>query len=285
MDYIDRVALALEYIETHLDEDISLDEIANSAHSSLFWFHRIFAALLGDSLGEYLRKRRLNCAAEDLVHTKTRIIDIAVKYGFSSHEAFSRSFLRYFGITPSQYRKSGLAALRRMPVTAELLRSERKLTGGIMSTEKIINHSIRIIELPACKMASSRGHNLDEFDRWWSALDRQRADKFYPRDFMFYDPQAKELVWLYAFEEPLQEPSPYAVIDFPGGLYAAAISRDGDDIDGEGVVAEIKEWIQTTQYFELDGTRGHGELFHVTTSDRAFEKMKYRQLDIYVPIQ
>jgi AraC family transcriptional regulator len=103
LDYIDRVALALDYIEAHLDQDISLEEIARSAHSSLFWFHRIFTALLGDSLGEYVRKRRLNRAAEDLVYIQNRIIDIALNYGFSSHEAFTRSFVKYFGITPKPF--------------------------------------------------------------------------------------------------------------------------------------------------------------------------------------
>jgi hypothetical protein len=50
------------------------------------------------------------------------------------------------------------------------------------------------------------------------------------------------------------------------------------------VVAEIKQWVKATGYFELDDTGPHSELFHVTTSDKAFEKMKYRQLDIYVSI-
>lgn len=285
MDHIDRVGAALDYIEEHLREDISLEEIARQAHSSLFWFHRVFALLVGDSLGEYLRKRRLNCAAVELVTTDQRIIDIAVKYGFSSHEAFTRAFSAHFGITPSQYRRSGLPALHRSPVTVRLLRSERKIQGGIMNTEPVDNNGIRIIELPACKMASSRGYSLEEFDRWWSALDRQRTDRFYPRDFMFYDAEAKELVWLYPYPDHAEEPLVYDAVDFKGGLYAAAISRDGDDLDGERAVHQIKEWILTTKYFEIDESPERHELFHVTTSDAAFEKMGYRQLDIYVPIK
>ncbi len=154
-----------------------------------------------------------------------------------------------------------------------------------MDTEPHVNHSIRIIDLPACKMATSRGHSLDEFDRWWSALDKQRNDKFYPRDFMFYDFEAQELVWLYALEDRVTGPIPFDVIDFPGGLYAAAISRDQDDVDGNRVAAEIKEWVKASGCFELDDDVKHPELFHVITSDRAFEKMKYRQLDIYEPIK
>jgi AraC-like DNA-binding protein len=285
MDHIDRVGLALDYIETHLSDNISLEEIACQAHSSLFWFHRVFSLLLGDSLGEYLRKRRLNCAAEELVTSKRKIIEIALQYGFSSHEAFTRAFYKYFGITPSQYRKSGLIALRRNPVTVELLRKERKIQGGIMSTETIINPGIRIIELPACRMASSQGHNLEEFDRWWTALDKERPDRFYVRDFMYYDAEAKELVWLYPYPSSEQKGVKYAAVDFKGGLYAVAISRDGDDIDGERVVSQIKEWVIATKYFQIDESAERPLLFHVTTTDCAFEKLGYRQLDLYVPIK
>ena len=78
---------------------------------------------------------------------------------------------------------------------------------------------------------------------------------------------------------------PYNLIDFEGGLYAAAISRDGEDTDGERVVNQIKEWVISTKYFQLDESAERPLLFHVTTSDLAFEKMKYRQLDLYVPIK
>lgn len=285
MDHIDRVGIALDYIEEHLADDITLEEIAYQANSSLFWFHRIFSLLLGDSLGEYLRKRRLNSAAEELVTSKQRIIEIAVKYGFSSHESFTRAFHKYFGITPTKYRNAGLIALRRSPVTTELLRNERRTQGAIMSTETIVNPGIRIIELPACKMASSKGHNLEEFDRWWSALDKKRTDQFYPRDFMYFDSEAKELVWLYPYPGSEAESVIYDVVDFKGGLYAAAISRDGDDIDGERVVNQVKEWVIATKYFQIDEGSERPLLFHVTTSDVAFEKLKYRQLDLYIPIK
>jgi hypothetical protein len=118
-----------------------------------------------------------------------------------------------------------------------------------------------------------------------SALDRKRADRFYPRDFMYYDADARELVWLYPYPAGKEETVIYDAVDFKGGLYAAAISRDGDDLDGERAVHQIKEWIRTTEYFQIDENSERHELFHVITTDPAFEKMGYRQLDIYVPIK
>lgn len=76
---------------------------------------------------------------------------------------------------------------------------------------------IRVIELPACKMAVAAGAALPEFDRWWSELDKQRADKFYPRDFMYHDAQMNQLVWLYALPAAYGELCPYPLHDFQAG--------------------------------------------------------------------
>jgi hypothetical protein len=153
-----------------------------------------------------------------------------------------------------------------------------------METQPVNNLGIRIIELPACRMATSKGHDLGAFDQWWSALDNTRSDKFFPRDFMYFDKQAGELVWLYALPEGANS-GPYRVVDFAGGLYAAAISRDGDDADGERVMNAIKEWVKAAGCFADDESDTRPVLFHVITSDRAFEKMKFRQLDIYLPVK
>lgn len=153
-----------------------------------------------------------------------------------------------------------------------------------METQTINNPGIRIIELPACRMATSKGHTLGEFNQWWSAVDKTRADKFYPRDFMYFDAQAGELVWLFALPAGASADK-FDVVDFAGGLYAVAISKDGDDADGEKVWNNIKQWIEATDTFSNDESDTRPTLFHVITPDRAFEKMKYRQLDIYLPVK
>jgi hypothetical protein len=98
---------------------------------------------------------------------------------------------------------------------------------------------IRIIELPPARMATSGDRELDEFDTWWSNVDKERKDRFYPRDFMWFDEEKRSLVWFYALPDGVTDSRGYDVADFPGGLYAAAISRDQDDTDGERVYAGI----------------------------------------------
>ena len=71
----------------------------------------------------------------------------------------------------------------------------------------------------------------------------------------------------------------------PRRVYAVAVSVDQDDADGERVYREIKEWVKTGDCFAVDESQDRHTLFHVITSDSAYQKMQYRQLDIYVPIR
>lgn len=144
---------------------------------------------------------------------------------------------------------------------------------------------IRIVELPAARMATSGTRDLEGFDQWWSAVDRERTDRFFPRDFMGFDPDTQRLVWYYALPESVSDTGGYDTVDFPGGLYAACVSRDQDDQDGERVYQAVKEWVQQSGCFVLDEGAGRHTLFHVITSDAAFRAMGYRQLDLYIPIR
>lgn len=103
-----RVEQALAYIEAHLAEPISWKDVARAASLSTFHFHRVFRARVGLPLGEYIRRRRLEAAAQEILETEHRIIDIAVKANFGSQEAFTRAFKAQFGVTPGLYRAEQL---------------------------------------------------------------------------------------------------------------------------------------------------------------------------------
>lgn len=107
MDWITGIQRALDYTEEHLTEEIDYGAVAEQAYSSAFHFQRMFSMLLGFSLGDYIRMRRLTLAAEELIRTGTRVVDIALKYGYDTPESFSRAFLRFHGITPTDARRGG----------------------------------------------------------------------------------------------------------------------------------------------------------------------------------
>ena len=93
-------------IENNLAEQIDIVKLARSFRISPWHFQRLFKSWVGDTLGGYIRGRRLTRGAELLLHSERGIIDIAFDVGFSSHEAFSRSFKAYFKFTPKAFRRS-----------------------------------------------------------------------------------------------------------------------------------------------------------------------------------
>jgi AraC family transcriptional regulator len=104
MDWLANLNRALHYVEENLDEDIDLKEAARLAHCSEYHFSRMFSFLAGVSLSEYIRRRRLTLAAFELQTSDLRIVDVAVKYGYRSADAFSRAFQALHGIPPSAVR-------------------------------------------------------------------------------------------------------------------------------------------------------------------------------------
>jgi AraC family transcriptional regulator len=108
MDYFQRLQNSIDYIEKNLTEDVALVEIASVADCSLYHFHRLFHILVGNSVKEYIRKRRLTLAAKELVETKKSVIDIAFDYQYGAPESFTRAFKRSYGLAPLQYRKWGV---------------------------------------------------------------------------------------------------------------------------------------------------------------------------------
>ncbi|MCK6076680.1 AraC family transcriptional regulator [Paenibacillus silvae] len=104
MDSLANLNRALQYIEDHLEEDIDVKEAARLAQCSDYHFSRMFSFLAGISLSEYIRRRRLTLAAFELQSGDLRIVDVAVKYGYTSADAFSRAFQALHGITPSSVR-------------------------------------------------------------------------------------------------------------------------------------------------------------------------------------
>lgn len=107
MDLLEKMNGALSYIEENLTGDIDFKKVARLACCSEYHFKRMFSFLAGITLSEYIRRRRLTLAAFELNNSSIRIIDAAVKYGYSSADSFTRAFQGLHGITPSEARSKG----------------------------------------------------------------------------------------------------------------------------------------------------------------------------------
>lgn len=104
MYYIETLYKAICYIEKHLEDDLSLDDVANHIGYSAYHFDRIFKCYVGDSIKEYIRKRQMSEAAKLIATTDIKVIDLAVKYHYNTREAFSRAFTKHYGKPPSAFR-------------------------------------------------------------------------------------------------------------------------------------------------------------------------------------
>ncbi|NKQ22650.1 AraC family transcriptional regulator [Brevibacillus laterosporus] len=107
MDYFERIQNSIEFIEKNLQEELNITEISSKSCFSAFHFQRIFQAITGFSVQEYIRSRRLSEAAILLKETRKNILEIAFFFQYGSQEAFTRAFVNYFGLTPAKYRKEG----------------------------------------------------------------------------------------------------------------------------------------------------------------------------------
>ncbi|MBK5074152.1 helix-turn-helix domain-containing protein [Budviciaceae bacterium CWB-B4] len=95
----------VDWIEEHLEEPLSLDRVAYKSGYSQWHLQRIFREVTGDSVANYIRKKRLQEAAFELKQSERTIADIAYQYQFDSHQSFTRAFKKLFDETPSVYRQ------------------------------------------------------------------------------------------------------------------------------------------------------------------------------------
>ena len=154
---------AIDYIEAHLTEEIDVHDVAAQAYVSAYHFQRIFSSLCGMPLGEYIRRRRLTLAGQELCAAPhLRVIDAAMKYGYDSPDSFARAFRRFHGVLPSQASLPGMMLHAFAPMKINLQE------GGTMM-------EYRIEQKPAFTVVGYRKQfnnetSYQEIPRWWEEM-------------------------------------------------------------------------------------------------------------------
>lgn len=105
MDWTEALKRAVNYIEEHLLEDISVNDIAENVYVSSFHFQRGFKLMTGYTINEYIKDRRLYLAALEYTGSDVKVIDLAYKYGYDTPESFTKAFSRFHGVSPSQLKR------------------------------------------------------------------------------------------------------------------------------------------------------------------------------------
>src|SRR5271166_5951060 len=105
-DYRGRILRVLTHIQAHLDEALDLEELARVACFSSFHFHRIFAAMTGETMADHVRRLRLERAAMELRPGAKQVIQVALGAGYEAHPAFTRAFKTAYGVSPTEFRRA-----------------------------------------------------------------------------------------------------------------------------------------------------------------------------------
>ena len=154
MEPIDRLNQAINYIEENLHDNVDYNEISKITLSPISAFQRFFGLTTGMALSEYIRRRKLSRAINDLLHTNEKIIDIAVKYGYDSADAFSVAFKRAYNVSPLSARQSqvNLEPFHRLYYTLSVkyIRGDTKMKRITNNRELLDGSKGRNYALPDC---------------------------------------------------------------------------------------------------------------------------------------
>lgn len=163
--HIEAFSRVLKYIEENLFDDLSLERLAEVAYTSKYHFHRLFKETTGESLSDYIKKRKLCSAAFLLVDTDRRIEDIAFETSYNSIEAFTRAFKKQFQRTPAEYRKNRV--LWPSQVTAPIT-LDRYLDRAPVFTERVFPKTILIgYRVSGWHTAKTGKHDPQWVDQYW----------------------------------------------------------------------------------------------------------------------
>ncbi len=150
MEWPERMNAVIDYIEDNLVADIDIEKAADIACCSTYHLQRIFLAVNGLSMAEYIRRRRLTLAAGEILTNDARIIDIALKYGYNSPDSFTRAFRNLHGVNPRAARESGVQL-----VAFPRIHFRITLTGGA-------DMDYKIIEKPAFEIIAKTERTLPD---------------------------------------------------------------------------------------------------------------------------
>lgn len=158
---------ALDLMEKKLEGRLEIEAIAQAAYVSPFHFQRMFYMLTGMTVAEYMRKRKLSIAAQELALTTAKVIDVALKYGYDSPESFAKAFRKIHGIAPSEARNPGVRLKAFPRISFHLsVRGDQDMEYRIVEQEAftVVGKSIQV----SCQ--DGEHHRL--IPQFWAECDR-----------------------------------------------------------------------------------------------------------------
>lgn len=247
-DWIEGFQDSIDHIEQNLDRELNIEDIAKKAMLSPFYYQRIFSALCGTTVGEYIRARRMTLAAQELSCSGRKVIDIAMKYGYDSPDSFAKAFQRFHGISPSQARGSGVSLRSFAPLHIKIT-----LEGGNMLDYKIMEKAPFTVTGIRKRFNSETSYKeIPEFWKEWMSDMKGLKGMFGVCSDM--DGKAFDY-WIADLYLPWEDiPAGCETLQIPGGLWALFPCKGALPESMQKVNTQIwSEWLPALQGYELAG--------------------------------
>lgn len=279
MDIVEQLNKAISYIESALCEEIQLDTVAQIACVTKDSFLRFFSYMTGMTLNEYIRRRRLTLAAHELQGSRCKVIDIAVKYGWDSADAFTKAFIRQHGITPTQARDPGQPLTVYPPASFYIMaKGAKKMDFRIVETREK-----RVLGISR-KIGGTASERFEaEHIMWADDCDHIPAKICDGYDGVWYGIWSKGSYVIARDEENVTGAKLEAHF-IPAGKYAVFTTQRGG-YAGEAL-PELHDlihysWLPSSGYRQVNDLEV--EVFHLWT-DRAKRREK-RYYEIWIPVE
>lgn len=263
MQWLERMNRALDYIEMNMEGDINYDEVAKMAMCSSYHFQRMFSFITDIPLAEYIRRRRLTLAAQELRNPGAKVIDVALKYGYDSPDAFSRAFQRMHGVTPSAAREPG-AMLKAYPRISFYL----TLKGDKEMEYKIVERESFKMFGKSMKATLVDGHCFKAIPEFWKkchedgTCERIREIAGYPPGKEINAKQIGSAIYghkpdgNFKYAIVAEHPGdvmiePFEVLDIPKATWAVFVEKCAFD---EALTSRVQNiWKRIPEWFEATG--------------------------------
>jgi AraC family transcriptional regulator len=288
MEWLNNMNHAIDFIEQNLDKEIDFKKVAQIACCSVYHFQRMFSYIANIPLTEYVRRRRMTLAAFDLQNSSVKIIDLALKYGYDSPEAFSRAFLALHGVTPTTARKRGTNIKAYPRITFQItVKGDSEMNYRIEQKEAFQVYGIeRIFDTQDCN------HLKDVPNFWMEALCTGEYDRLV-KSTGSDDPYQNELCainsicgyrdlqgtkfsyMLFAFRTTESTVDGYKIVDIPESTWAIFRNEPHSMEDTSTAIQTLNsriytDWLPTANYDKLDGYEL--EMYYQTKEGNYYEE-------------
>lgn len=242
MGTFENIKKALEYIDDHLNEQMSVESLAKYFHFSPYYFHRMFSIIVGKGITAYIRDRRLLRSCLQLVNTENSVLDIGLDCGYNSAQSFSRAFRVAYGVSPSDYRKQRYTPII-VTVDEMIMKFTNRLKGGIYVNPKIIKRDNLIIA-GVSGDGDQTGAVWETFGRLSNEkpLANKLADNGY--EIRYYDGRTSTVHVGNAVADPSVDEA-YLVQTLPASEYASFDVYVANGYESENNA--MSEWLETNK--------------------------------------